>query len=180
MPHINKRILTSATQSINIPGFVRLDQPTTVNYLKEKVVSKLEIKTVVYPSKNKPQTLLDLVGHLGNQTGIIFCNLRDSVDSVSRFLDKNKSQPQLFCRGMEQKDRERSLIKFRNGTNQILIATDLASRGIDIPELKFIIHYEVPRAKEEFIHRNGRAARVDSKGTAYIMKGDCRRFTSLR
>ena len=73
---------------------------------------------------------------------------------------------------MEQKDRERSLIKFRNGTNQILIATDLASRGIDIPELKFIIHYEVPRAKEEFIHRNGRVARVNSKGTAFIMKGD--------
>ena len=54
---------------------------------------------------------------------------------------------------MDQKDRERSLIKFRNGTHQILIATDLASRGIDIPELKFIIHYEVPRAKEEFVHR---------------------------
>ena len=90
LPHINKRILTSATQSINIPGFVRLDQPTTVNYLKDKVVSKLEIKTVVFPSKNKSQTLLNLIGHLGNQTGIIFCNLRDSVDLVSRYLDKNK------------------------------------------------------------------------------------------
>jgi len=172
LPHINKRILTSATQSINIPGFVRLDQPTTVNYLKEKGPSKLELKTVVYPSKNKSQTLLELIGHLGNQTGIIFCNLRDSVDFVSRYLDKNKVNHSCFVGGMEQKDRERSLIKFRNGTNQILIATDLASRGIDIPELKFIIHYEVPRAKEEFIHRNGRVARVDSKGTAYIMKGD--------
>ena len=46
---------------------------------------------------------------------------------------------------MEQKDRERSLIKFRNGTSQVLIATDLASRGIDIPEMKYIIHYELPR-----------------------------------
>tara|TARA_B110000305_G_scaffold71651_1_gene80456 strand:- start:168 stop:692 length:525 start_codon:yes stop_codon:yes gene_type:complete len=73
---------------------------------------------------------------------------------------------------MEQKDRERALIKFRNGTNPILIATDLASRGLDIPELKFIIHYEMPRAEEEFTHRNGRAARVDAKGTAYVIKGD--------
>ena len=172
LPHINKRILTSATQSVNIPGFVRLDQPTTVNYLKAKLRSKLELKTVVFPSKHKTQTLLNVIGHLGNQTGIIFCNLRDSVELVSRYLYKNKVNHSCFVGGMAQKDRERSLIKFRNGTNQILIATDLASRGIDIPELKFIIHYEVPRAKEEFIHRNGRVARVDAKGTAFIMKGE--------
>ena len=71
---------------------------------------------------------------------------------------------------MEQKDRERALIKFRNGTNQILIATDLAARGIDIPELKFIIHYELPIHEEEFIHRNGRTARVNEKGTAYLLQ----------
>ncbi len=170
LPRINKRVLTSATQGVKIPGFVRLDQPTTINYLKEKVVSKLEMRTVISPVKNKLQTLLDLIDHLGDRSGIVFCNLRDSIDQVSRFLDKNKISHSCFSGGMEQKDRERSLIKFRNGTSQILIATDLASRGIDIPELKFIIHYEVPRAKEEFIHRNGRTARVDAKGTAYVLK----------
>ncbi len=170
LPRINKRVLTSATQGVKIPGFVRLDQPTTINYLKEKVVSKLEMRTVISPVKNKLQTLLDLIDHLGDRSGIVFCNLRDSIDQVSRFLDKNKISHSCFSGGMEQKDRERSLIKFRNGTSQILIATDLASRGIDIPELKFIIHYEVPRAEEEFIHRNGRTARVDAKGTAYVLK----------
>ncbi|MDC0092531.1 helicase-related protein, partial [bacterium] len=134
--------------------------------------SKLEIKTVLSTSKSKLPSLLELIGYLGNQNGIIFCNLRDSIAIVSRFLDKNKINHSCFSGGMEQKDRERALIKFRNGTNQILIATDLASRGIDIPELKFIIHYELPRAQEEFIHRNGRAARVDSKGTAYVLKGE--------
>lgn len=170
LPHINKRVLTSATQGMVIPGFVRLDQPTIINYLVEKAVSKLEIKMVISPAKNKLQTLLDLLLHLGNQTGIVFCNLRDSIDQVSRFLEKNNISHSCFSGVMEQKDRERSLIKFRNGTSQILIATDLASRGIDIPELKFIIHYELPQAVEEFIHRNGRTARVDSKGTAFVIK----------
>ncbi len=71
---------------------------------------------------------------------------------------------------MEQRDRERSLIKFRNGTSQVLVATDLAARGIDIPEMKYIIHYELPERLEEFTHRNGRTARVDAKGTAYVLK----------
>ena len=170
LPHINKRILTSATQSLEVPGFVRLDKPTTVNYLNQKIVSKLQVKIVKSVSKNKLPSLLELIDHLGNQNGIVFCNFRDSIEVVSRFLDKNKIKHSCFSGGMEQKDRERSLIKFRNGTSQVLIATDLASRGIDIPELKFVIHFEMSRTVEEFTHRNGRAARVDSKGTAYILK----------
>ena len=172
LPHINKRVLTSATKTLKVPDFVRLDKPKTVNYLQEKITSKLDIKTVLYNSKSKLPALLDLIGYLGNQNGIVFCNLRESIDSVSHFLKKNKLNHSCFSGAMEQKDRDRALIKFRNGTNPILIATDLASRGLDIPELKFIIHYEMPRAEEEFIHRNGRAARVHAKGTAYVIKGE--------
>ena len=168
--YLNKRVLTSATQSLEIPGFVRLNNPVTINYLKKKVVPKLDTRSVLLSSKNKLQTLVDLIDHLGNQPGIVFCNLRESIDSVSRFLNKKNIKHSCFSGGMEQKDRERALIKFRNRTNQILIATDLASRGIDIPELKFIIHYELSRTLEEYTHRNGRVARVNSKGTAYVMK----------
>ena len=71
---------------------------------------------------------------------------------------------------MEQQERERALIKFRNGTHRIIIATDLAARGIDIPELNFIIHYQLPLKEAEFTHRNGRTARMDVKGTAYVLK----------
>ena len=170
LPSVNKRVLTSATQAVKVPGFVRLDKPTIINYLKEKKGSKLAIKTVVSPDKNKLKTLLQLVQHIGNEPGIIFCNLRDSINEVSRFLKRNKISHACFSGGMEQKDRERALIKFRNGTCQVLIATDLAARGIDIPEMNYIIHYELPRHEEEFIHRNGRTARVNAKGTAYVLK----------
>ena len=170
LPGINKRILTSATQSVKVPGFVRLHQPTIINYLKEKGTSKLAIKMVVSPTQNKLKTVLELVLHIGHQPGIIFCNLRESIDQVSAFLGKNKISHACFSGAMEQKDRERSLIKFRNGTCQVLIATDLAARGIDIPEMKYIIHYELPNTLDEFTHRNGRTARVNEKGTAYVLK----------
>jgi superfamily II DNA/RNA helicase len=170
LPNLNKRVLTSATQGLSIPGFVRLDKPSIVNYLNKKTPSKLTIKTVISPSQSKLKTLVDLIHHLGNAPGIVFCNLRDSIDEVSAYLNRQSISHTCFSGVMEQKDRERALIKFRNGSSQILVATDLAARGIDIPELKFIIHYELPRHEEEFIHRNGRTARVNSKGTAYILK----------
>ncbi|MEW7280316.1 DEAD/DEAH box helicase [Aquimarina sp. 2201CG1-2-11] len=169
LPNLSKRILTSATQGVTVPGFVKLNQPVTINYLTE-TTSKLTFKTVTSPTKDKLQSLVAILHHLGDQPGIIFCNFKDSIQDVSSFLDKNNIQYGVFHGGMEQKDRERSLIKFRNGTNQLLVATDLAARGIDIPEMKFIIHYQLPYSKEEFTHRNGRTARVNEKGTAYILK----------
>ncbi len=171
IPNLSKRILTSATQGVEVPNFVGLSIPKIINYLQHKKASKLEIKTVVSPSKDKTQTLVDLLLHIGNKPGIIFCNLKDSIAKVSDTLKKHKISHTCFSGGMEQRDRERSLIKFRNGTSQLLIATDLAARGIDIPELKYIIHYELPRAIEEFTHRNGRTARVNAKGIAYVLQG---------
>ncbi len=166
---LNKRILTSATQGVKVPDFVGLTNPIKINYLGT-YVSKLTIKTVISPSRNKLNTLLHLLNYIGQKQGIVFCNLKDSIQGVSSFLESKNIKHGCFNGGMEQKERERSLIKFRNGTNQLLIATDLAARGIDVPEMKFIIHYELPMFKEEFIHRNGRTARVASKGTSYVIK----------
>jgi superfamily II DNA/RNA helicase len=170
LPALSKRILTSATQGVSIPGFVKLDKPTTINYLNQNTPLKLAIKTVISPDKNKLKTLLSLLEHIGNEPGIIFCNFRDSINAVSEFLELHTISHTCFSGGMEQKERERALIKFRNGSSQVLLATDLAARGIDIPEVKFIIHYELPIHQEEFIHRNGRTARVNAKGTAYVLK----------
>ncbi len=168
LPNLKKRILTSATQGLGIPEFVGLHRPTVISYLKD-APSKLVVKTIISPTKNKYISLLALLNYLGNQPGIVFCNLRESIEGVSEFLHKNNISHGCFSGGMEQRDRERTLIKFRNGTYQVIVATDLAARGIDVPELKYIAHFELPRTVEEFTHRNGRTARVNAKGTAYVL-----------
>ncbi len=169
LPHIKKRVLTSATQEIKIPKFAGVKNEVYINYL-DQGVSKLEIKTVISPEKDKLNTLVELLNHLGDQPGIIFCNFKDTIQRVSDHLNDKNIAHGCFYGGLDQKDRERALIKFRNGTHKLIIATDLAARGIDIPEMKFIIHYQLPLKSQEFTHRNGRTARVDNNGTAYVLK----------
>ena len=169
LPNLKKKVLTSATTDAAIPDFVELNNPTYINYLGDGV-AKLTIKTVISPDKDKLQTLADTLSYLGNQPGIVFLNFKQSIQRVSDFLTEKGVPHGCFYGGMEQKDRERALIKFRNGTHEILLATDLAARGIDVPEIKFIIHYHLPLRAQEFTHRNGRTARMHKEGTAYVLK----------
>ncbi len=168
LPKIKQRILTSATTDAELPSFVGLQDPVTINYLEEGS-SQLVIKTILSPEKDKLHTLVKTLAFIGHQPGIIFCNVKDALHRISDFLDDNDVDHVCFHGGMEQIDRERSLIKFRNGTNQILLATDLAARGLDIPEITFIIHYHLPYREKEFTHRNGRTARMNRDGIAYIL-----------
>ena len=170
LPKVNKKVLTSATQGVEVPHFVRLQDAITIDYLKGRS-SNLEIKKVLSPAKDKLDVLVDLLAHIGDQNGIVFCNFKDSIQRVSDFLTFKKIPHGIFYGGMEQVERERGLIKFRNGTHKILLATDLAARGIDVPELDFIVHYHLPLRGEEFTHRNGRTARMNSNGTAYVIQG---------
>ncbi len=169
LPNLQKRILTSATEAELIPRFAGVRNPEYVNYLGEGK-SELQVKVVESPSRDKLETLVSLLGKLKNEPGIIFCNFKDSIQKVSDNLNNKKVSHGCFHGGMEQKDRERALIKFRNGTHRLIIATDLAARGIDVPEIGYIIHYELPLKSEEFTHRNGRTARMHKKGTAYVLK----------
>ncbi|MDN6280867.1 MAG: DEAD/DEAH box helicase [Psychroflexus sp.] len=168
LPHVQQRVLTSATRDAKIPDFVGLKKPVFLNYLQEGD-SQLTIKTVLSPEKDKLETLVKALAFIGDQPGIIFCNFKDALERVSEFLDENEIHHDCFHGGMEQIDRERALVKFRNGTNQLLLATDLAARGLDIPEIKFILHYHLPLRNKEFTHRNGRTARMNRDGVAYIL-----------
>lgn len=166
---LEKTILTSATANIDIPRFVKFDNPKKLDF-HDKGGAQLSLKMIVSPEKDKLETLFKSICHLGEKSGIIFCNFKDSIKRVSDFLNEKNIDHGIFQGGLEQKDRERALIKFRNGTNRLLIATDLAARGIDIPDLDFIIHYHLPSHKHEFIHRNGRTARMKNQGSAYVLK----------
>ena len=170
LKNVDKKILTSATQEMEIPLYMKMEKAVVLNYLSETKKSKLTLKTVISNSKNKHTALFELLGFLGNEPGIIFCNQKNSLEDLSEYLNKKKVTHTCFHAGIDQKEREQALIRFRNGSATILLASDLAARGIDIPEMKYIIHYEIPNGIEEFTHRNGRTARVNSKGTAYILK----------
>jgi superfamily II DNA/RNA helicase len=169
LPQVRRKVLTSATEPKKVPAFVGLRDPFYINYLNEKV-NKLSIKVIKSTNKDKLDTLGMLLKQLDNQPGIVFCNFKDSIERVSEYLTKLKISHGSFYGGLEQNDRERTLIKFRNGTHHVLLATDLAARGIDVPEIKFIIHYHLPNKAEEFTHRNGRTARMHQKGTAYVLQ----------
>lgn len=171
LPAIKKKIFTSATQRIDIPKFVQVKDAKFVNYLVAKS-DNLKLKVVTSDKGSILNTLAQLLLHLEGKSGIVFCNLKDSIQILSDFLNSKDIDHTCFYGGLEQMDRERALIKFRNGTHRVLIATDLAARGIDVPQMDYIIHYELPFKEAEFIHRNGRTARMKSEGSAFILQDE--------
>jgi len=170
LKNIKKRILTSATESVEIPSFIDLQNPARLNFLSQGDEEKgLTIQSVFSPDKDKADTLFRLICHLGGRSSIVFCNHRESVERTSNFLTKSGIVNEFYHGAMEQQERDSALSKFRNGTVDVLVTTDLASRGLDIPNIRYIIHYHLPHSEEIFIHRNGRTARMDASGTAIVI-----------
>ncbi len=172
LPNIKKRILTSATQAIEIPEFSGVKNPVTLNFLSGESRPNIAIKAVRANEKDKLDILIRLICTLGNEPTLVFCNHREAVDRIHELLVNEGVVHDTFHGGLEQDERERALLKFRNGSHQILITTDLASRGLDIPEIKNIIHYQGANSEEAFIHRNGRSARMNAEGTAWLVLAD--------
>ena len=166
---LERKILTSATHEEQVPQFMEFQNPICLDFLEKKTLS-LDLSWI-NSTTNTLDTLIELLQSLGNKRGIVFCNFKNTLDGVSEFLEENQVEHTCFYGGMEQIDRERSLIQFRNASQRTLLATDLAARGIDIPGLDYIIHYEMPPREEEFTHRNGRTARMNSDGAAFCIKG---------
>ena len=171
LPNINKRILTSATHAVEIPSFLHLNDLQELNYLSEEKPGeeKLALKTVMSDGKDKLDTLFQLICYLGNRSTIVFCNHRESVERTSQLLS-DKGVLNVFYHGaMEQKDRDSALSKFRNGSVNVLITTDIAARGLDVPNIRYIVHYHLPHTEESYTHRNGRTARQDASGTIIML-----------
>ena len=167
---ITKRILTSATEAVEIPAFIGMDETVKLDFGNDtKEDSGLTVKTLLSDGKDKLETLFRLICMLGNRSTIIFCNHRESVERTSNWL-KEKDILNVFYHGaLEQQERDAALCKFRNGTVNVLVTTDLASRGLDIANIRYIIHYHLPGSEDIFTHRNGRTARMDASGTAILI-----------
>jgi superfamily II DNA/RNA helicase len=148
-----------------------MNRTTKLSFLNdEKPISeRVHIYKVLSPVKDKLETLYKLLCNLGNQSTLVFCNHRESVERVGKYLQSQKLPCGVFHGGMEQEDRERSLYKFRNGSCHVLISTDLAARGLDIPDIDNIVHYHLPIQEDGYIHRNGRTARWEAEGNSYII-----------
>jgi len=170
LKHVEKKILTSATNAVEIPHFIGLKNPERIDFIKPGDETKrLAIKYVASPEKDKLETLFKLMCYLGNRSAIVFCNHREAVERTSRQLSEKGIYNEFYHGGMEQQQRDSALSKFRNGTTNVLVTTDLASRGLDIANIRYIIHYHLPHTEDAFIHRNGRTARMDASGTVILI-----------
>ena len=171
--NLKRRILLSATDTADIPRFVNLSRTVHVNFLPEdeQVPDRVTVYEVHSPEKDKLDTLSRLLRHLGDQSSIVFLNYRDSVERTDAYLREQGFATSSFHGGMEQKQREDALYKFANGSANIFVSTDLASRGLDIPNIDNIIHYHLPQGEDGYIHRVGRTARWEATGRTFFVLG---------
>ncbi|GAB2565517.1 DEAD/DEAH box helicase [Spirosoma areae] len=168
--NLKKRVLVSATSGVRIPDFIQLNAPITLTFEAENdEQTGLDIKLVYSGSKDKIDTLVELLCSLNSEAALIFCNHRETAERISQLLAEVGIHSLAYHGGMEQPDRERALVQFRNGSVRYLVTTDLAARGLDIPDMKHVIHYHLPQKADEFVHRNGRTARMHASGTAYVI-----------
>ena len=191
LKNVSRIILTSATNTDILPQFLKLDNPVTVDYSSDsqELRGRMNVRKVTTDSNDKLEGLLTLLHNINSPKedsaqnppensnvdetvkSMIFVNHRESAERIYEFLRKNKVAAVLYHGALEQKDRETAVALFNSGSRPILVATDLAARGLDIEKVGAVIHYHQPLTKESYTHRNGRTARVEAEGDVYILVG---------
>ena len=173
LPALRRRVLLSATEAEQIPRFVEMKMTQCLDYLDDEheVSERVEVYEVKSPQKDKLDTLSLLLKNIGEQQSVVFLNYRDSVERVDQYLRQQGFVTSAFHGGLDQRQREDALYKFSNGSSTVLVSTDLASRGLDIPNLENVIHYHLPVNEEALIHRVGRTARWQASGRTFFIVG---------
>lgn len=179
LKNVSRIMLTSATRADTLPEFLTLTDPITLDFLEEnaELRSRTHVHRVDSDSNDKLESLLQLLRTLAGKAGgvtersIVFVNHRESAARTYEFLRSRGVPAVLYHGDLDQQEREKAVTLFNNGSRPVLVATDLAARGLDIQDVRSVIHYHQPLTPEAYTHRNGRTARVDNEGDIYLLVG---------
>ncbi|MEA2048432.1 MAG: ATP-dependent RNA helicase DbpA [Campylobacterota bacterium] len=166
MPQSRQTLLFSATFPDKIEKLAQalLKQPLTIKV--DTLIESAKIDEVVYQTTDKLKTLIALIQSYKPQSLLIFCNTKAQVISLTQALQQRGHAAIDIHGDLDQRDRNESVIAFSNASKRIMVATDVASRGLDIKGIELVINYDLPFEKEVYTHRIGRTGRADAKGTA--------------
>jgi superfamily II DNA/RNA helicase len=169
LPKKRTNLLFSATMPPNIRKLAKaiLNDPVEINIaLSKPAEGVVQAAFLVYEAQK-----LGLIVHLLKAKNlasvIVFCSTRKSVTVLERGLKKEGIKVGAISSDLDQKQREEVMIKFKNGVLNVLVATNIVARGIDIVGVELVVNYDVPRDAEDYVHRVGRTARADAKGIAF-------------
>lgn len=166
MPKNKQTLLFSATFPPPIEKLAKalLKHPLTIKV--DTILQSAKIDEIVYETNDKFKTLIALIQSYKPESMLIFCNTKTEVISLTENLHKQHHCVIDIHGDLDQKDRNESMILFSNGSKRILVATDVASRGLDIKNIELVINYDLPFDPEIYTHRIGRTGRADATGTA--------------
>ena len=123
----------------------------------------------VVPRAHKPAALGRVLDVEAPTAAIVFCRTRDEVDQLTETLNGRGYRAEALHGGMSQEQRDRVMGRLRDGTADLLVATDVAARGLDIEQLTHVVNYDVPSAPEAYVHRIGRVGRAGREGVAITL-----------
>ena len=171
LPAVTSRFLLSATDADEIPQFAGTADVEKLDYRGggEQPAVRTSFYTITTTPDKRLEKLFSLLCSFGGEPAIVFCNFRETVDEVYRYLTKNSLHCVAYNGAMEQKARELALYRFTSGCSNILVSTDLAARGLDIKDVKHVVHYQRALSADIFTHRNGRTARWEADGSVYMI-----------
>lgn len=167
-PKTRQTLLFSATYPDTIKQMSQTIQrsPITVTVESEHTTSVIEQLFYEVKKHERNNALLALVEHYQPETTLVFCHTKKQCDEVADFLREQKIEALAIHGDLEQRERDQVLVRFANNSCSVLVATDVAARGLDIKALQAVINYELPRDPEIYVHRIGRTGRAGEKGIA--------------
>ena len=183
-PKSRQTILFSATMPTQIRRLVWQFMSEAVTIKVDSELSTVESVTQVYfevAQRDKINGLLELIESELRGRTLVFCNMRRGVDDVADQLNQNSIKVGALHGDMDQKKRDQVVNRFRKGNLDILIATNVAARGIDIPEITHVVNFDLPQNAEEYVHRIGRTGRAgrDGKAITFVSEWDFERFMQI-